>query len=175
MSGTDRAVFKIFIKGTVEAVWREITRTDEPQGAMFNMRMHTPGLKAGNPLQMRTANGKYTGMVGEVVEWDPPRVFAHTLKFTQYDDPPALIRYELKPVEGGVEFTLTADNVPRGTKTSKDLTRGGDMIVKTLKAIVETGRPAFGTRMLYGMFKLMEPFTPKKIRSENWPMANKGS
>jgi len=83
MSGTDRAVFKIFIKGTVEAVWREITRTDEPQGAMFNMRMHTPGLKAGNPLQMRTANGKYTGMVGEVVEWDPPRVFAHTLKFTQ--------------------------------------------------------------------------------------------
>jgi len=74
-----------------------------------------------------------------------------------------------------VEFTLTADNVPRGTKTSKDLTRGGDMIVKTLKAIVETGRPAFGTRMLYGMFKLMEPFTPKKIRSENWPMANKGS
>ena len=170
MSGTDRAVFKIFIKGTVDAVWREITKTDEPQGAMFNMQMHTPGFEVGNPVHMRTRNDKYTGMVGEITAWDPPRVFEHTLKFTQYDDPPATIRYELKPVEGGVEFTLIAGNVPQGTKTAKDLTRGGDMIVKTLKAIIETGKPSFGTRMMYVMFQLMEPFTPKKVRRENWPL-----
>jgi len=44
MAESDRAVFKVFIRGTVEAVWREITKTDSLQGAMFNMRLVTPGL-----------------------------------------------------------------------------------------------------------------------------------
>ena len=34
----------------------------------------------------------------------------------------------------------------------------------------KTGRPAFGTRMLFGVFKLMAPMTPKKCLSENWPV-----
>ena len=35
---------------------------------------------------------------------------------------------------------------------------------------VETGRPSFGTRMLYILFKLMQPLSPKKCRSEHWPV-----
>ena len=46
--------------------------------------------------------------------------------------------------------------------------QGGNMITSTLKAIVETGKPSLGTRLMYVMFKFMEPFTPKKCRSENW-------
>jgi hypothetical protein len=47
---------------------------------------------------------------------------------------------------------------------------GGPMITKTLKAIVETGRPTFGTRLLYEMFKLFEPFSPKSTLASNWPL-----
>ena len=169
MSKTVKAVSKIFIRGSIHDVWREITKTDEPQGCFFNMQMHTNGLAPGAKIRMRTVDGKYTGVVGEVLEYDPPRSYAHTLKFTQYDDPPATIRYELKEVEGGVEFVLTADDIPAGTKTEKDLKRGGDMIAKTLKAIVEMGRPPLATRFLYKIFDLMAPLTPKKCLTENWP------
>lgn len=167
---TKRLVAKIFIAGSIEDVWNEITKTDELQGAMFNMRLHTNGLKMGGHIRMRTADGKYTGVVGEILAWDPPHRYGHTFRFTNLDDPPCNVFYDLKEVEGGVEFTLTAEGVPVGTKTAKQMTSGADFIVKTLKAIVENGRPPLGARMLYSMFRLTAPFSPKSTLSENWPL-----
>jgi uncharacterized protein YndB with AHSA1/START domain len=167
----ERAVFKVFIRGSMEAVWREITKTDEAQGCMFNMYLHTPGLRSGAPLQWRTKSGKYTGVVGDILEFDPPHRFSHTFRFTRYDDPPCMVTYELKEVTGGVEFTLIVDGMPKGTKTAKDMTGGGKLIVNTLKRIVETGRPSFGVRLLYVLIKVLEPLSPKRTRAENWPMA----
>jgi hypothetical protein len=43
------------------------------------------------------------------------------------------------------------------------------MIVSTMKSVIETGRPALGTRMLYVLFKLMEPMGPARARTERWP------
>jgi len=48
--------------------------------------------------------------------------------------------------------------------------KGGDFILKNLKAIVETGRPPFGTRLMYAMFGAMEFVLPAKTKSENWPL-----
>jgi len=169
MAETERAVFTIFIRGTIQAVWNEITKTDELQKAMFNMRLETDGLRPGGAVRMRTGNGKYTGVVGEVLEFDPPHRYAHTFKFTNYDDPPCKVIYTLKEVEGGVEFSLIAEDIPSGTSTAKEMKRGGEMIVNTLKAIVETGRPPFGVRMLHVLFRMMEPFSPKKTQSIHWP------
>ena len=169
MAETENAVFKIHIKGSVDDVWREITKTDEVNKSFFDMRMDTPGLKPGAPIRMRSKNGKYTGVVGDVLEFDPPRRFSHTFKFTTLDDPPCRVTYELEEAAGGVDFTLRIDDLPVGTKTAKQMAQGGNMIVKTLKAMVETGRPPLGTRMLYVLFKLMAPLTPKKCLSENWP------
>lgn len=171
MPETLRFVAKVVIKGRVEDVWREITKTDEPQQAMFNAQMHTPGLRPGAPIQMRTPDNRYTSVVGEILEYDPPRRLAHTLKFTPYDDPYCKVVYELKPVAGGVEFTLISEDVPSGTRTAKDMARGGDFIANTLKAVVENGRPALGTRLLYRAFGLLGPLmTPKQCRVENWPI-----
>jgi uncharacterized protein YndB with AHSA1/START domain len=170
MAESDRAVFKVFIRGTVEAVWREITRTDSVQGCMFNMRLHTPGLSPGSPIQMRTKSGRYVGVVGEVLEFDPPRRYVHTFKFTNYDDPPCVVAYDLEPVTNGVEFTMTIDKLPVGTKTAKQMTQGGSMIVKTLKAIVETGKPSFGVRTLYVLFQVLEPISPARCKVEKWPL-----
>ena len=154
----------------MQAVWNEITKTDELQGAIFNMRMHTDGLRPGGKIRMRTGNGKYTGVVGEVLEFDPPRRFVHTMRFTNFDDPPSTVIYELEEEGNKVRFTLTVEDIPAGTKTAKQMKQGGTMIVNALKAIVETGRPPLGTRILYKVFKLMEPFSPKGTRSENWPL-----
>ena len=163
-----KLVNKVFIRGSIEDVWREITKTDEVQKVMFNMRLHSD-LEVGGPMRMRTGNGKYTGVVGEILEFDPPRRYSHTFRFTNYDDPPCRVTYELAEVEGGVEFTLTTDDLTAGTKTAKQMEGGAKMIAGNLKAIIETGSVPFGTRVLYGVFKVMEPFSPKRTLTTNWP------
>lgn len=163
-------MFRVQIDGRIEDVWHEITRTDAPIPAFFNSQMHTRALRPGARLAMRSPDGRYTGVVGEILEVDPPRRFAHTFRFTNFDDPPCKVIYTLEEKRGGVEFTLEIEDLPVGTKTAKQMVQGGKMIVNTLKAVVETGRPSAGTRMLFGVFKLMQPFTPKRCLSENWPV-----
>jgi uncharacterized protein YndB with AHSA1/START domain len=173
MPESEKMVFKIFIRGPIEAVWREITKTDAPQLAMFNMKLDTDGLRPGGQIRMRSPNGKYTAIVGEVLEFQPPHRYVHTFRFTQYDDAPCTVIHELKEVAGGVEYTLTHENVPVGTKTEKQMNQGGSLIVNTLKSVIERGRPSFGVRLLYLLFKVLGPLTPKKCRSENWPLDRK--
>ncbi len=165
-----RGKFRILIRGSIDAVWNEITRTDAPIPAFFNSRLDARELAPGARFAMRSPDGKTTGIVGEILEFEPPRRFAHTFKFTNFDDPECRVIYDLEEVEGGVQFTLTITDLPEGTKTAKQMLQGGTLIVNTLKAVIETGRPAFGTRLLFLLFKLMAPFAPKRCRSEHWPL-----
>jgi len=173
MAEGEKAVFRIVIRGSIERVWHEITKAGELQQCMFNMRLDTDGLEPGGQIRMRSPSGKYTGIVGEVFEFDPPHRYVHTFRFTQFDDPPCTVIHELKEVADGVEYTLTHENLPMGTKTAKQMNQGGPLIVNTLKAVVERGRPSFGVRLLYTLFKVFEPLNPKKCRSENWPLDRK--
>jgi hypothetical protein len=167
-----KAVFRIVIDGTMEAVFRELTKTGEPQGAVFNsmLTLDAPGLVRGRKMQMRTVSGRHAVVVGEVVDHVAPTRFAHTHRFTQYDDPSCTVVYDLRKVDGGVEVTLTVENIPAGTGTEKDMTKGGDFILKNLKSIVETGRPPLGTRLMYAVFGVLEFVLPAKTKSENWPL-----
>lgn len=164
-------LFRIVIDAPIERVWRELTKSGEAQGAIFNAWLHTRGaLAPGAAMQMRTGSGKHTLVVGEVLEHDPPRRFVHTHRFTQHDDPVCQVSYDLEPVAGGVQVTLRVVGVTAGTKTAKDMASGGTMIVNSLKAICETGRPAFGTRLMYAMFGLLEFVLPARTKSEHWPL-----
>jgi uncharacterized protein YndB with AHSA1/START domain len=165
-----KAVFRILITGTMEAIYRELTKTDSPQGAVFNGMLTAKSLAPGNRMQMRTASGKYTMVDGQIVEIDPPRRFAHTHRFTQYDDPVCTVIYDLKPVDGRVEVTLTVEDMPAGTKTGDSMQKGGMFILNNLKAIVETGKPPFGTRMMYAMFGMLEFVLPARSKSDQWPL-----
>jgi len=165
-------MFRVTIDSTIDEVWREITRTDAPIPAFFNMRMDVGSLVAGSRLAMRSPDGKYTGVVGQILECEPPHRFAHTFQFTNFDDPPCKVIYTLEEVAGGVQFTLEITELPTGTRTAKQMMQGGKMIVNTLKSVMETGKPSFGTRMLFLLFKVLQPMTPKKCLSVNWPVAS---
>jgi uncharacterized protein YndB with AHSA1/START domain len=175
MAEGKKAIFRIVIDGSPEAIFRELTRTDGLVPAIFNSRMVTTGLKPGGRMQMRTASGEHTMVDAEILEYDPPRRFVHTHRFTQFDDPACKVTYELKPVTGGVEVTLTVDDVPVGTKTEREMGRGGDFILRNLKAIVETGRPPLGTRLMYAMFGALEFVLPKRTRTVHWPLERQES
>lgn len=170
MPDSQPSLFRVHIQGTLQDVWNEITRTDEPIAAFFNNRMHVGSMEPGSKLAMRSPDGKYTGVVGEILEFDPPRRFAHTFRFTNMDDPECKVIYDLEEADGGTQFTLTIDDIPVGTKTARQMMQGGAMIANTLKSVIETGRPSFGTRMLFTLFKVMAPLTPKKCLSEHWPV-----
>ncbi len=170
MTQTEQAVFRVRIRGSIEAVWRELTKQGEPQAAVFNAWLTAQALLPGSMLQMRTGSGRHTLVIGRVTDFNPPHRFAHTFRFTQYDDPECEVIYELREVDGEVECTLTVDRLPLGTRTAKDMAGGGTMIVNTLKAMVETGKPSLGTRLMYWMFAHMEFVLPKRTKSEHWPM-----
>ncbi len=167
-------IFRITIAADIHRVWRELTKTDEAQGAVFNAWLHTTGLVPGAPMQIRTGSGKHVIVVGEVVEWDPPRRFVHSHRFTQHDDPVCQVAYDLKSLPGsaGVEVTLTVIGLRAGSATARSMASGGTMILNTLKAICETGRPRLGTRLMYWMFEQMEFVLPKRTRAEHWPLNN---
>ena len=170
MNESNGLISRIVIAGSPEAAWRELTKQGEPQAAVFNAWLHAQALVPGRHIQMRTASGKKVMVVGEVIDYDPPRRFAHTFRFTQYDDPPCIVIYDLKPVAGGVEVTLTVENLPVGTPTAKSMARGSTTILETLKEVVENGRPKLSTRLMYAMFTRMEFVLPKRCDAQHWPL-----
>ena len=166
---SNKAIYKVTIAAPIEKVWAELVKTDEVLPFFFGAVCKTNGeIEVGAPIAMQTQSGKYRSVVGRVLEFDPPHRYSHTFKFTNYDDPPCTVTYELKTVEGGTEFSLITTNVPAGTKTEKGMAQGGSFIVNTLKSVVETGRPSFSGRLMLGMMGLFEPFSPSVSKSENW-------
>ncbi len=176
MPRTETVVYSIHIDATKEAVWSELTKTDEPQAAFWNTVLHSTGLEPGAAYQMRTSNGRSVNAVGEILEYDPPNRLKQTVRFTQYDDPPVTATYELADApQGGVEFTVTVEDVPVDTKTGKSWkgSGGAEFIAKTVKQTVEDGAASLSTRAMYRFFDLLGPLAvPKRSKVEHWPLEN---
>lgn len=165
-----QSISKVFINASIDKVWSEIVNTDSPRLFFFNSQCDTPGLQVGAPMAMRTPDGKYTSVIGQVTEFKPPYRYAHTFKFTHLDDAIGRVIYDLKEVNGGTEFTLISENPATDvvSKTEKSMQDGGRFICDNLKALVETGKPTFGGRMILMIIKLTQGLTPKSAKSENW-------
>ena len=170
MPETTKLVHRIRINATIQEVWDTLTKEGETLPFFFNSVLHTTTLAPGAPMRMRSTNGKYTGVVGEVLELDPPHRYVTTFKFTNFDDPVCKVTHELKEVDGGVEYTLTSEDIAIGSKTEKQMKQGGDFITKTLKGVVETGKPPLSSRLILLMISLFEWTSPKRCRSEFWPL-----
>ena len=95
MTDTTRAVYRIVIDGSMEAIFRELTKRGEPQAAVFNAWLHAQALAPGNAIQMRTGTGKHVLVIGKVLELDPPRRFTHTFRF--YAERRSGVRRRLRP------------------------------------------------------------------------------
>ena len=165
-----RLVSRVRIRASADRVWRELTKHDEPQAAVFNAWLHAQAMVPGAIIQMRTVDGRNVLVVGRILEFDPPRRFAHTFRFTQYDDPECTVIYEIVAVGAEVDVMLTVDNLPVGTRTAKEMARGATLILETLKSVAETGRPKLSTRLMYALFGKLGFVLSKRTRAEHWPL-----
>lgn len=165
-----QSISKVFINASIDKVWSEIVNTDSPRQFFFNGQCDSPGLEPGAPMAMRTPDGKYTSVVGQVTEFNPPFRYAHTFKFTHLEDAIGTVIYELKEMNGGTEFTLISENSDLSivSKTEKSMQGGGKFICENLKALVETGKPTFSGRLILTIIKLTQGLSPKIAMSENW-------
>ena len=173
MTPLKKSVFKIHIHAPIERVWEALTKEGEVLPFFYNSVMHTPSLQPGSALRMRSKDGKYTAVVGDILVVEPPIRFAHTFKFTNLDDPPCKVIYELAEKDGGTELVMILEDVPAGTKSEKYMIGGADFITKTLKGLIEDGRPPLKSRLFLRMIGLFAFATPARCRSENWPFEQK--
>ena len=167
---TTTQVSRVTIHAPIRQVWDTLTKEGVVLPFFFGTILETTELGPGAPIRMRSPDGKFTGVVGDVLEFEPPFKYSMTFKFTNFDDAVCKVTHELKEIEGGTEYTLTSSEIPVGTKTEKQMAQGGKIITSTLKSCVETGKPTFMARFIMTMSKLTAFMVPKQCRSEHWPL-----
>lgn len=165
-----REVWRVLIDAPIEVVWNTIVATDEVLPHLFGAVCEAPdGLENGRAFRMVSRNGRMVSVVGEVLDFSPPHRFSHSIHFTRNEgEVPGRTTYELKEVGTGTELTLISEAVA-GSKTAK-MARSGPFIVKNLKRIAETGRPAFSGAFVSGLAPLVAHLAPRIARAENWPV-----
>lgn len=170
MADNDKARYKVFIKATAEQVWHEISKQGDLQAAMFNNYLDVLEFKAGQPFRMLSKSRAFVGVIGQILEVDPPHRYRHTMAFTSIDEPAVTVTHSITPVAGGVEYEMALDGLVAGSKSAKQMSSGMKLIANTLKSLAETGKPGFGVRLLYLIFALTERFSPAALRAEHWPL-----
>ncbi len=168
----EKAIYKVVIQAPIDTVWSELVNTTSPRPFFWNSSWDTQAIAEGNTYRMLSADRRTVGVVGRIVELDPPRRLVTTFQLTNLDDPPSRVIYELDEVEGGTELRLITEEVLAGSKSEKSMDGGSKFIVENFKAYVETGKVTFGARMMLGMMSLMGAFSPKSMRVDKWPHSN---
>ncbi|MEM6511983.1 MAG: SRPBCC domain-containing protein [Pseudomonadota bacterium] len=165
----EKGIYKVVINAPLDTVWSELVNTTSPRPFFWNSAWDTQAMADGNTYRMLSADQRTVGVVGRIVEIDPPNRLVTTFQLTNYDDPPSQVTYELTEVDGGTELRLITEQVVAGSKSEKSMADGSRFIAENFKAYIETGKVTFGARMMLGMMSLMGAFAPKSMRAEKWP------
>ena len=140
--GTDlKHVFQLYIRTTPEKLWRAITQPEFTREYFYGTDVHTD-LKPGSPIEYTSGNGQGDSkrvVAGEILESVPLKRLVHSFGFTDRDDSPTRVVYELEPMGEMVKLTVVHDGFESKTKTYEDTGGGWPYILSGLKSYLETG------------------------------------
>ena len=171
MTHAPKSISRTFINAPIETVWSTLVATDKPLPFFFGaVCQTTDGLQPGAKMRMVHPNGKIAMVVGEVRIFEPPHTYAHTFQMTNIDEPPCVVTYELVEKDGGTEFSLIITEALEGGKLHKEMLSSQGFIAANLKALAETGKPAFTGRMVGVLAPIFGMFAKKSQQIENWPL-----
>ena len=167
----EKSINRTFINAPVETVWSTLVATDKPLPFFFGSICDTKdGLKQGAKVRMLNPNRKIAMIVGEVLAFEPPYRYSHTFKMTNLQDDPCTVTYELREKDGGTEFDLIIENAIVGSKLHKEMLGAQGFISSNLKAMAETGKPAFTGKIVGLMSPVMGLLAKAEQKVENWPL-----
>ncbi|MEM8571126.1 MAG: SRPBCC domain-containing protein [Pseudomonadota bacterium] len=162
---------RVQINAPIETVWNTLVKTDEALPFFFGSICQTKdGMKPGATYRMVSANRKVAMVVGEVLRFEPPHVYAHTFRMTNIDEPPVTVTYTLTEKDGGTEFELRIDDLVPGSKLAKEMVSSQGFIAGNLKSLCESGKPALTGRMVGLLGPIFARFAKKSQAVENWPL-----
>lgn len=142
--GGTTQVYVLYINAPADRVWAAITEPAEVSRFFHSMRLDADS-RVGGRLRSFSPDGSAQWGDNEVLEWDPPRRFAHTWR-SLYDpemaaEPESRVTWEIEPAPGGqTKLTLVHDRLEASPKTAASVV-GWAWIVSNLKTVVETGQP----------------------------------
>jgi uncharacterized protein YndB with AHSA1/START domain len=150
----DAIVSEIQIAAPPERVFEALTRSDQlarwwttPECPLefFQMDARRGGrwhFKT-KPSVTVTVNGvNVFEAVGEVLEFDPPRLLAYTWIANWHDDKlrRTVVRWELTPSSGGTKVKVTHSGLSQEAAARKDYSGGWTGVVELLKKFVEKNK-----------------------------------
>lgn len=134
-------VFRIEINASPEEIWKKITTTDEVQSFFFNTILTTTDnfLREDSPIVYYDASRTRKIVEGVVRQLDPPRIFSHTFRFLDREEPESLVSWELNRTDKGTEVVVIHEQLENNPKTREDISdkRGWPFIIENLKKEVE--------------------------------------
>ena len=164
----ERQIHVVEIKAPVEDVWAEITKLKQIQKPMFATVLDTD-FKPGSRMIYKSPDGKRVFIIGEVKEFDPPKRFVHTFRFTNLPETPTLVEWTLEEKGGVTRVTVVHSKFVDQQKTSDSVKTSWEDILGNIKQVVETGDVGFKTRMMNSMMSAFMFMAPKDTLVENIP------
>ena len=137
-----RHVFQILIRTTPERLWQALIDPADTAHYYFGMTFASDW-HPGSDYVMGPAD--QPAIVGQVLEFDPPRRLAMTFEGRFNADiaahAPTVVTYEIEPMGPVCKLTLIHDGLTIDTAGTAGLIDGWQLIVSGLKTWLETGSP----------------------------------
>ncbi len=133
----------VHIRTTPQKLWEALTRPELTRlyfyGTDFESELR-PGASV-KYVQPQADGTRKAVITGKIIEVEPPRRLVHTFQFSDQNDEPTRVSYELEPLGDLVKLTLTHEGFEGETETYKGIRNGWGPIVDGLKTYLETGAP----------------------------------
>jgi uncharacterized protein YndB with AHSA1/START domain len=100
--------------------------------------------KVGSHWEHREKETGKLGLVGKVVECDPPKRLVLTWASPKDASNPSAhsrVTFQLEPIDDMVMLTVTHDQLDPASGMNRDIRKGWPRVLSSLKSILETGKP----------------------------------
>ena len=135
---TDDRVYEVEVAATPAAAWTALTDPDTVRRYYYGTAPRTTW-EVGAPIEFVDDDGE-SQIVGEVLEFEPPRRLAHTFIATWYGerDDQGSLHWEVAPSGTGCRITLIHRGARAQTREGSETADGSRHIIDALKELLES-------------------------------------
>lgn len=134
---TDDRIYEVLVSAEPAAAWRALTDPGTVKRYYFGTSPRT-SWQVGSPIEFVDEEGD-PQIVGEVLEYEPPRRLAHTFVATWYgaSDDQGSLHWEIEPTDSGCRITLVHRGARGQTREGSETADGSRQIIEGLRQLLE--------------------------------------